>query len=68
MSGDKVLQAMRAQAWERAKGELAAIQQADFPPSDGYKEDRKKWDEKCRRRQGLMEKFIYDMEQEELYL
>jgi hypothetical protein len=68
MDNNRTLQALRAQAWERAKGELNSINQASFPPSPCNKEDYQQWEKKCARRRSITERFIKEMEDDELYL
>ena len=67
MNENHALEALRAQAWERAKAELMAIGQADFPPETATKEDYANWAQKCERRRQLMDRFITTMEEDELY-
>ncbi len=66
---DKLLQTLRAQSWERAKAELACIEQADYPPdaATGGKEEYRQWADKCSKRRVLIQDFILAIEQDELY-
>lgn len=65
---EKVLYAMRAQAWERAKAEMETIRQIDFPPEAGGRHARDAWEEKCDKRAKLMADFIKAMDDGELYV
>ena len=67
---DKILQTLRAQSWERAKAELASIQQADYAPElgiHGSKLAYENWRDKCAKRRVLIQNFILAMEEDELY-
>ena len=61
------MSAMKAQAWERAKGEIQSISAADYPPENATKEEYALWLERGEKRRQFVAAFFKAIEDEELH-
>jgi hypothetical protein len=65
---DEILNAMKGAAWERAKGELFSLGMMSYIPEHATSQSLKEWQDKCQRRNAVIESFIREMEDDELHL